>query len=283
MKISIVTINWNNYDGLKKTIDSVASQSVSPFEFIVIDGASSDGSANLIKENSDKISYAVSEPDKGIYNAMNKGVAAAHGDYCLFLNSGDTLCCPEVLAQVQDSGVKADIICGNAMILENPPRRKVAPTEITLRFLYGTALCHQAVFIKTELLRKHPYDESLRIVADRKFFLQCLILDGCSYQAVNIDICNYDITGFSAKNRFASEREWQAAMQSLIPERILTDYGKDVSGALYGSSAYEQLFLEIGRRRWRKPIYQLVRGILTILSPFIKSARFVHEFDLADR
>ena len=275
MKISIITINWNNYDGLKKTIDSVASQSVSPFEFIVIDGASSDGSADLIKENSDKISYSVSEPDKGIYNAMNKGVAAAHGDYCLFLNSGDTLCCSEVLAQVQNSGVKTDIICGNAMILENPPRRKVAPTEITLRFLYGTALCHQAVFIKTELLRKHPYDESLRIVADRKFFLQCLILDACSYQAVNIDICNYDITGFSAKNRFASEQEWQTAMQSLIPERILTDYGKEMSGALYGSSAYERLFLEIGRRRWREPVYRIVRSFLILISPFVKSARFV--------
>lgn len=283
MKISIITINWNNYAGLKKTIDSVASQSVSPFEFIVIDGASSDGSANLIREYSDKISYSVSEPDKGIYNAMNKGVAAAHGDYCLFLNSGDTLCSPEVLALVQDSGVRADVVCGNAMILENPPRRKMAPEEITLRFLYGTALCHQAVLIKTELLRKHPYDETLRIVADRKFFLQCLILDACSYEAVNIDICNYDISGFSAKNRFASEQEWQTAMQSLIPGRILTDYGREASGALYGTSAYEQLFLEIGRRRWRKPVYRLVRGLLTILSPFIKSAQFVREFDLTDR
>lgn len=277
MKISIITINKNNCEGLRKTIESVASQSVPPFEFIVIDGASTDGSANLVKAYSDMISYSISEPDKGIYNAMNKGVAAAHGEYCLFLNSGDTLCSPDVLAQVQNSGIKADIICGNAIIQENPPRRKLAPEEITLRFLYGTALCHQAVFIKTEILRQHPYDESLRIVADRKFFLQSLILDACSYQAVNIDICNYDIDGFSAKNRFASEQEWQAVMQSLIPMRILIDYGKEVSGALYGSSPYERLFLEIGRRRWRTPVYRLVRGLLTILSPFIKSAQFVRE------
>jgi len=278
MRISIITINRNNCNGLRKTIESVISQSTSPFEFIVIDGASSDGSTNLLKEYSNAISYSVSEPDKGIYNAMNKGVVAAHGEYCLFLNSGDALCHTEVLAQVKASGVESDIICGNAILQENPPKRKAAPTEITLRFLYGGTLCHQAVFIKTTLLRKHPYNESLRIVADREFFLQCLIFESCSYQAVNIDICNYDITGFSAQNRFASEQEWQAVMQAHIPERILIDYGQEVSGVLYGFSSYEKLFLEIGRRRWRKPVYWLVRSFLSCISVFIPSAKFVNLF-----
>ena len=277
MKISIITVNRNNVEGLRKTMESVLSQKVPPYEFIVIDGASTDDSASLLEVYSSGISYSVSEPDKGIYNAMNKGVAASHGDYCLFLNSGDAFCSKEVLAQMQDSGAQADIICGNAIILEEPQRKKTAPEAVTLRFLYGTALCHQAVFIRTELLRKYPYDESLKIVADRKFFLQSLILDNCSYDAVPVDVCNYDVTGFSAKNRFASAQEWQRTLADLIPERILTDYGREAEGALYGTSDYERLFLEIGCRRWKKPIYRLVKSFLQFMALFVPSARFVRD------
>lgn len=91
MKLSIITINYNNREGLRKTIESVVAQTTREFEYIVIDGGSTDGSVDVIKEFSDYIDYWVSEPDKGIYNAMNKGVKVAHGDYCQFLNSGDWL------------------------------------------------------------------------------------------------------------------------------------------------------------------------------------------------
>ncbi len=275
MKISVITVNRNDSEGLRRTILSVTGQTVRPHEFIVIDGASTDGPADLLKEFSGDITYGVSEPDKGIYNAMNKGVAAASGDWCIFMNAGDTFCSPSVISDVCSSGATADIICGNALILEEPVRRKTPPEEISLRFMYGTALCHQAVFIKTDLLRKRPYAETLKIVSDRKFFLQSLILDNCSYQAVDIDICNYDISGYSAKNRFSSEQEWRSVLETLLPGRILRDYGREAEGALYGTSAYERLFLEIGRRRWRKPVYNLVKGLLSLLSIFIPSARFV--------
>ncbi len=89
MKLSIITVNLNNKDGLQKTIDSVISQTFKDFEWIVIDGGSTDGSKELIEKYSDYISYWVSEPDKGIYNAMNKGIKVAKGDYLEFLNSGD--------------------------------------------------------------------------------------------------------------------------------------------------------------------------------------------------
>lgn len=277
MKISVITINRNDREGLRRTILSVAGQTIRPHEFIVIDGASTDGSADLLDEFSGDITYGVSEPDKGIYNAMNKGIAAATGDYCIFMNAGDTFCCPSVLSVFFGSGATDDIICGNALILEEPIRRKTPPADISLRFLYGTALCHQAAFIKTDLLRKHPYDETLRIVADRKFFLQSLIFDNCSYQAIDVDICNYDISGYSAKNRFASEQEWRSVLETLLPERILRDYGREAEGVLFGTSAYERLFLEIGRRRWRKPVYKLVNGLLSFLSIFVPSARFVKD------
>src|SRR5215213_3812369 len=90
-QFSIISINLNNAEGLQKTFDSVFNQTFTDFEYIIIDGGSSDGSEEIIKENADKFSYWVSEKDDGIYDAMNKGIAKATGDYLLFLNSGDHL------------------------------------------------------------------------------------------------------------------------------------------------------------------------------------------------
>ncbi len=89
MKLSIITINKNNAYGLRKTIQSVINQTYSNIEYIIIDGASTDGSIDVIKKFEDKIDWWASEPDTGIYNAMNKGIKIATGDYCQFLNSGD--------------------------------------------------------------------------------------------------------------------------------------------------------------------------------------------------
>ncbi len=275
MTISVITVNRNDVCGLQKTIDSVISQTVPPSEFIVIDGGSSDGSAVLLEKYAGHITYAISEPDKGIYNAMNKGIGHAHGDYCIFMNSGDCFSSPDVLEKVLSSGAKADIICGDAIILTDPPSRKEHPEGITLQYLYGSSLCHQAAFIKRSLL-EGGYDESLKIVADRKLFLEALVFGGCSYAHIPVDVVRYDVTGYSAKNRFASEQEWEAVLRQLLPERILLDYGRGKNGALYGTSDYERLFLEIGRRRWRRPVYRLVRGFLRVVAVVVPSARFVN-------
>lgn len=277
MKLSVITINRNNAEGLNKTLESVACQTEQPFELIVIDGASTDRSVEIIQAHALAISTWVSEPDAGIYNAMNKGVAKASGEWCLFLNSGDVFSSPDVMRRLRQSGASADIICGNAMILEDPPRRKTPPAEITLDFLFNGTLCHQSALIRRSLLLKHPYDESLKIVADRKFFLQTLIFGNCSYDTVDIDIADYDVSGFSATHRFASEQEYARVLEELIPLRIRQDYGRRNAGSLYGDTPYEKLFTEIGRRNWRKPVYRLVRGMLRILSPFVKSARFVKD------
>lgn len=279
MNISIITINRNNASGLQKTIGSVAAQTVRPFEFIVIDGASDDGSVDVIRASAEAIDNWVSEPDAGIYNAMNKGVARAHGEWCLFLNSGDSFSSSTVLEQLRRGGAAADIICGNAMIQENPPRRKTPPADITLDFLFSGSLCHQSALIRRSLLLQHPYDESLKIVSDRKFFLQALILDNCSYETVGIDLADYDIGGYSATHRLASEQEYARVLEELFPPRIRQDYGRRHAGSLYGDTPYEKLFTEIGRRNWRQPVYRLVRGLLRSLSPFIKSARFVREIE----
>ena len=278
LSICVITINRNNREGLLKTIQSVVSQAVPPDEFIIIDGASTDGSADLMAQYAGHITYSVSEPDKGIYNAMNKGVAAAKADYCIFMNSGDCFCAPDVIQRVKESNLGTDIICGNAKVLENPPRIKRPFEEITLRTLYSGSICHQSALIRTRLLRERPYDESLKIVADRKFFLQTLVLEGVSYSTVDINIVDYDINGFSARNRFESEQEWKAVLWNTIPHRILDDYGKEQDGLLYGNGDYEGLFFEIGKRRWRKPIYRLTKALLAFASIFVSSARFSNKY-----
>ena len=112
MRISVITINYNNGVGLRSTIDSVVGQKCNDFEYIVIDGGSTDSSLNVIKEYSHKIDYWVSEPDGGIYNAMNKGVAHAHGDYCVFLNSGDCFYSDVVLNRFMNYDAIEDIVVG---------------------------------------------------------------------------------------------------------------------------------------------------------------------------
>ena len=115
MKYSIITINYNNKDGLKKTIESVINQSCKDFEYIIIDGGSTDGSVDVIRQYADRINYWISEPDKGVYNAMNKGVAQAHGEYLNFMNSGDCFSDNSVLENIAHSLCSYDIVTGKVI------------------------------------------------------------------------------------------------------------------------------------------------------------------------
>ena len=118
-KLSIITINLNNAEGLRKTIPSVISQTYCDFEYIVIDGGSTDGSVDVIKKYADKLSYWVSEPDAGIYNAMNKGIRKAGGEYCQFLNSGDWLVAPDVTERMAKDMPDCAICYGNMITIQN--------------------------------------------------------------------------------------------------------------------------------------------------------------------
>ena len=278
MNLTIITVNRNNREGLSKTIASVSAQSVPLHEYIVIDGASDDGSIDVIKMNKDHITKWVSEPDKGIYNAMNKAIDLATGDWCLFLNSGDRLCNEKVLERIYETGADEDIICGSTIILEDPPRQFKPAESVTLNTLYERAINHQSALIRTSILKKYHYDESYKICADRKLFTQALIFDNCSYKPIDVDIADYDIDGFSSRNRTLSELEKARVMEELLPQRILRDYGRVEFGALYGTTDYEKLFIEIGQRKYRKPVYYIVRALLRIAGWFVPSARFVKNF-----
>ena len=212
MTFSIITINYNNKIGLLRTIDSVLSQKVTDYEFIIIDGGSTDGSVEVIKQIAKKITYWVSEKDDGIYNAMNKGVAQAHGKYCIFMNSGDCFHSPDVLSTV--AGYQEDFICGKVYKGDSTiPFGHNKPT-ISLVDLMRGSLPHQAMFIKRELLVKHPYDESYKIVSDWKFCIQAIIIDNCSFRNIDIIIADYDTNGISTNSNGLLPKEKKDTKES---------------------------------------------------------------------
>ena len=278
MRVSIITVNYNNKEGLRKTIESVIHQNYNQFEFIVIDGGSDDGSYDVIQEYKEHIDYWVSEPDKGIYNAMNKGIEVASGEYCNFMNSGDCFFDNNVLTSIfsTDNKIFSDIIAGNTYWIEWVK----APSKITFEFLFDGTICHQCAFIRRNLLLKYKYDENLKIVSDRKFFIQVLINDNCSYECKDVNVVVYDLDGYSAKNRTLSELEYQRVLEELIPSRILEDYGKRKVGELFGTTYYEKLFIEIGKRQYKSYIYLFVSLLMRFISLFKDSARFIYFFPI---
>lgn len=201
-KLSIITINLNNKEGLQKTITSVLSQTLPDKEYIVIDGGSTDGSPELIKENSDQITYWVSEPDRGIYNAMNKGIAIAKGEYCLFLNSGDCLAENTTVEKLCSELTGEDIIYGNwyKSFPNGKKEPEKFPDHITFYFLaFHYSLPHQATLIRRDLFDKMgSYDERLKMVSDWKFFLDAIFKHHCTYKHIDQYIAVYDKTGFSS-------------------------------------------------------------------------------------
>lgn len=225
MRYSIITINYNNKDGLLKTIASVVSQSYKDFEYIVIDGGSTDGSAEVIKDHSKHIDYWVSEQDRGIYHAMNKGIAQANGEYCLFLNSGDCFYNNNVLENVSRQNCNEDIFVGKVVATENKQQVFLPPLrEISLYYLYSGTLPHQGAFIKTEFQKKYLYDESLKITSDWKFFVQAIIIDNCSFRYIDEFVSQFDMEGISTSNPERTWKEKKQVLFELFPPRVLADY-----------------------------------------------------------
>lgn len=225
MKLSIITVNLNNADGLRKTIESVVNQTSHDFEYIVVDGASTDGSVDVIEQYSGKISYWISEPDAGIYQAMNKGILKAQGEYCLFLNAGDYLCTPSVIREIFDFNFEDEIIYGNIVNIKNHKRtvgKGIANSEIGLYDLIYNRINHQACFIKRNLfLRFGLYSEKYTIASDWKFFLDTIITGNVTVRYVDKEISYFDQEGISSLNRSKAYEETMYILNKTIPSRIL--------------------------------------------------------------
>jgi len=229
MKLSIITINYNNAPGLEETITSIVSQSFRAFEFIVIDGGSTGEDVDVIKKYADNITYWVSEPDLGIYNAMNKGIKQAKGDYVLFINSGDTLFDRDVLSKIDFSDATIDLLYGDLQRIypDNSSDIVKMPEVISTKYMLENTLAHPVCFIKKSLFEKYGlYREDLKIVSDWAFFLQIIASREIKYKHIPVIISSFRMGGMSndPENNFLIKSETDKVIKELFTPEELQKY-----------------------------------------------------------
>ena len=235
MILSIITINRNNAAGLEKTMASVLTQTCTDFEYVVVDGASTDGSVEVIQRLAPQFGPRIkwiSEPDKGIYNAMNKGMRMASGDYFQILNSGDCLASGEVtermLSEIEKQG-RPSILYGN-MVKCFPDGHKIltrsfAGRPATMLDMYHGTLNHDPTYIRRDLFEKYgDYDESLKIVSDWKWFYKAIILGGEDPKYADINVTLFDMCGISETNLTLRNQEKRQALEEMVNPAVLSDY-----------------------------------------------------------
>lgn len=261
-KLTIVTVCYNDRQGLERTLQSVNSQTCREFEYIVIDGASSDGSSELFHTYPNIINYSVSEKDTGIFNAMNKGIAQAHGDYCLFLNAGDSLYSNKTIEQVLPLLSGEDFISGHTLCTFQNGKTSTwkAVSRATTQLMMMYSLSHQATFIRTELLKKRPYREDLCIVSDWEQMFYELIIKDRTYKKIDLFICKFSQGGISSmkpevrgleRKRVLDEHFSETLQKDIIHSNLLLHIA---SLADEGSGYYKvlELFARIIRKLWKK-------------------------------
>ncbi len=236
MKLSIITINYNNAEGLRQTLQSVNAQTCKAFEHIVVDGASTDESVEIIKQMTDDSVNRrwISDPDSGIYNAMNKGIRMASGEYIQILNSGDCLAdekVTECMLQALERAENPSIFYGNMIKCFSDGRRVCDKcfmgNDITFLGFYTGTLNHSPAYIRRDLFEKYGYyDEDLRIVSDWKWYLEAIILGAEKPVYADIDVTLFDMTGISekAENYDWMHEERRQVLSELFPQTILADY-----------------------------------------------------------
>lgn len=210
-KLSIITINYNDSNGLLKTMNSVFDQTFKDFEYILIDGGSEDGSVALIEQNQDRISYWVSEKDKGVFYAQNKGIEASKGEFLLFLNSGDVLNGNSALEEfIGHEDFAGDIIYGDYKFEEG---EKIYPDDLTLYFFMKSSLPHQStLFKKTVFEEMGHYNEKYKVGADRAFYIKCFMNGSYKFQHIKQQLTIYDLSGLSNDPSKLEEKQQEDEM-----------------------------------------------------------------------
>ena len=209
-KLSVITIVYNNVKDIERTMLSVLNQTYPTIEYIVVDGASNDGTMEKINQYKSRISKVISEPDKGIYDAMNKGLLAATGDYVLFMNSGDEIYSPDTVADIFETAAGADIYYGETEMYDENwkslgQRRHCAPEIFSWQsFRYGMSISHQAIYIKRSLVS--PYDLTYKYSADIDWIIKAA-KNASSIVNTHMYVAKYLVGGISKKKHLASLRE----------------------------------------------------------------------------
>ena len=288
MKVSIITISYNNLEGLKDTYRSIHQQTFRDFEWIVVDGGSTDGTKQFLEAHQEEIAWWCSERDKGVYNAQNKGTEHARGEYCIYMNSGDSFFAPDVLEKVFEQETDADIIYGNWMLVFEDGKKQLAlaPEAIDLAYFFDDNMCHQSMLIRTEAVKNRPYDESFRIYGDWEEWL-ALLLQGMKFERRDLTVCNFMVGGISTgdnateavkkerkaeikriQERYYSEL-WQDAMNRVSPILLAVKTLKNLTDAEDSESLvmafYERNFLLKKRRQHNKIIRILIYACVVLL------------------
>lgn len=268
-KLSIITINLNNKDGLQKTIDSVMAQTSKCFEWIVIDGASTDGSRELVEKYSAYVTYWLCEPDTGIYNAMNKGVDAANGDYLLFLNSGDCLYDENVVRDFLERDNTEDLIYGNALVVDdafNEISKIISPAVLRLSTFWSNSLNHQSIFFHERCFKNYRYSEEYKIASDYELIIK-LLLGGYSFHKYDRFIAKYNGLGASSTSS-RSDEEKAIIRNRLLPSYLKQDYEEivmfrdvDLAVMIKGIIKAKRIYRNI-TRLFLYPLYILFVGKL---------------------
>ena len=216
-KLSIITINYNDKTGLEKTIKSVIAQSENNFEYIVIDGGSTDGSTDIIEKYKHKITYSISEKDKGIFNAQNKGAQKAKGEYLLFLNSGDTLENTEVIKTFYPQLKDFDLVYGD-LLVDNGKNKERAnmPDKLDVYYFMISSLAHPVTFISSKLYKElKGYNEELKITGDYEFFLRAVLVNNATYHHIPQTVSVFNTEGISSnpaneeKHKLERKKCWE--------------------------------------------------------------------------
>jgi len=249
--VTIITINLNNLSGLQNTFQSVISQSNKDFEYIIVDGLSTDGSKEFIESNIEHVDCFVCEKDKSRYDAMNKAIVKAKGDYLLFLNSGDSFYNNGVLQNTVKLLDGTDVVYGDYMFSDGT--YKIFPSKLTPYNFYISSLGHQATFFHRGLFEKYGlYDGNFVIGFDREFYMRIFIKGNASYKKTNQFICNFDLTGISNSPKFL-------AAQSLETKMMFDKYyGKFIDDM----EALKEFRFALNRKPYIKKFYKKLKAKL---------------------
>lgn len=220
-KLSIITINYNNLEGLQRTVESVIKQTSKDFEYLIIDGGSTDGGAAYIKSKSSHFDYWISEADSGIYNAMNKGIKVSNGEYLLFLNSGDVLVDDENILNICTKKLTGDIIAFDCFLERNNKivGRRTHVEKPTLFYVYKRGLKHQSTFISRKLFDNNGlYDENYKIAADYEFWIRSFLKPNLDAAGLPVALTVYKLGGLSEVVGWGDE--FNQIQQELLPHLI---------------------------------------------------------------
>jgi len=232
MKISVITIVYNDRFNIKKTIKSINSQTKrANIEYIIIDGASNDGTSDIIKSMINNIDIYICEKDTGIYNAMNKGLKRATGDYIIFMNSGDCFSNPNIVEDILKilsiTSSKPALIYGNYRNSKNGIYSKPIPARKSKWIWYGPITSHQSTFYSNSFIRKHhlSYDEKYKIAADYKLTLE--VIKKSNYNVLKLPLCisDFDLTGISNQNQDLGLKEANMIRREILKWGIIKETG----------------------------------------------------------